>query len=450
MNLIKKFNLILPFLSVISVIIFFAERFSSLNSFAWYARGYDFGFYLYELKTPNGHSWLSSLAGLSGSFNTPLFFLNRFLHFKPETFLLLLSTFCGLALLASWFYYFRDSVKTAVFAAIITAVSLVQQEASQIFLLKTLLALPVMIFGLAFLKDKKWARALSCAVLLIIFHRTTAIFFLLAGFGYIIVLQIQAKSWTRLILEFLIAGGAAIFCWQYFYGQEIVKQIFNDYNPFVRGGIFLGSHGLLTALWPFWAAGSISAFFYLKNRQPPLPVVLAGITVFWIVFHFPFYRRAAIYLDIAGIIFIAYGLTLINFNKWRNGVLAGLALILLGAYTFNFLSRQSPLITAPQAEEIKTFKTKNSGEFVLAVDANDAPWLLGFLKDSRLGAPGLFEDRNSYAEWQNFWYGRNQTQFLWRYPRPLYIYQRGYFVPGPVTNCFFPLSAHFSEYVCKN
>lgn len=458
-----KFKSYFYFLLAFPLLVFFTERFLAVGQAPWLSRGYDFGFYLFELRHPAGGSWFFSLAGLSGSYTSPLFLLNRLLNLQPTTYLLALTIGCGLAMMAVWFYYFRENRQAAIIAALLTAVSTAYQEASYLALFKTLVALPIVVLGLGFLKNKRWRWFAVTSVLLIALHRTSAIFFLLAAAAYLVYFQILTKKFKILLLEILGGGAAAFFAWHYFYGQEIINKIFTAHNPYAREGIFLGAYGLWGVLWPFWVLAIIGAFFYIKNKQHPMPVILAAITVVWIIFQLPFYRRAVIYLDLACTIFIAYVLSVpllasyrtvlerrINRGNLIKYIFAMIIIACLGFYTFRYLSHEPPLVTAAQVNEIKNFQTKNPGDFVLAVDANDAPWLLGFLRDSRLAGPGLFEDRSTYQEWNGFWTGKNQTQFLWRYPRPLYIYQNRYIIPGPIADCFVPISERFSEYVCKN
>ena len=432
------------------VVLAFLWRLLPIFRGPWFAWSYDFGFYLYQVRHLSAAPLLTYLAGLSGNYSSPLFLLYKLVPIGPENFLLILSLACEAALVFSFVRYFKNQPKLGLVAALLAIFSVVQTETSLLVLIKTLIALPIMVLGLAFIKENRWRKVGVIFILLLVLHRTTAIFFTLTFIMYGLFVQIKLRQWRWLLAEIALVIIGGWFLWNAFPVADFITKIFSEYNPYVRGGIFLANHNWLVWLWPIWLLGLGGIIFYIKHRQHPLPVILALTTAAWIILKLPFYNRALIYLDLALIIFAAYFLNQLNLKKhWHKAVLV-ISLLVLAGYSFYFLKQERPLISQTEVNEIKNFSTPLPGQFVLTTSANDATWLLGFLKDSRLGAPGLYEDRSTYQEWNNFWNGVNQTQFLWRYPRPLYIYQRDYYVPGPINDCFLPLSPHFFQYVCLN
>ncbi len=122
----------------------------------------------------------------------------------------------------------------------------------------------------------------------------------------------------------------------------------------------------------------------------------------------------------------------------------GIVLVFLAFRSFQFVMAKYPYISATEIAEIKTFNPPPG--FILAISADDAPWLDAYAQNQRLGAPGLLEDPHTYQEWLSFWQGQNQRQFIAHYPRPLYFYQRSWHLPNlDVGKCLMPLTQNFSQ-----
>jgi hypothetical protein len=161
-----------------------------------------------------------------------------------------------------------------------------------------------------------------------------------------------------------------------------------------------------------------------------------------------------LYFDLSLIIFSAYFLSYSLSSRGEDGERSKIRkyfklalIIVLGFLAFrlgNFSLQKLPFIYRNEINELQNFHSPTG--FILAVSANDAPWLLAFTHGYRLGAPGLLEDPHTYPDWQNFWQGQNQRHFIASYPRPLYIYQRDWQLPKfNLSNCLKPLSPNFSE-----
>lgn len=172
------------------------------------------------------------------------------------------------------------------------------------------------------------------------------------------------------------------------------------------------------------------------------------INLLWVILKLPFHNRILLYVDLSMIYFAAYFLASVFSAKKYYRLVAISLLCLAAIFGLKYNFELDPLISVGQIKEIREFTGQLDYGFVLAVDSNDAPWLLGFSQNVRLGAPGLFENFHSYEEWQKFWDGSGQQEFLSVYPRPLYVYERSDSVEGDGKICLSQVSQNFYQYIC--
>jgi len=427
--------------------------------------GYDYGFYFDAAKNAHGINWQDLLTAFWGGFNNPLFYLFNLFHIPPELSLTLSYLIFTLLLGLSLYWLFSPRDKTAgLFALILYSVSTVQMESYLMFLYKNAFALPFMILGFKFLMEKKWRLFILSSVLIIFTHRTTAIIYLLTIGLYFIWELIRSKRY-RLLSILLTSCFLLLILGYYFLNlKSIISNLISNNNYLVRTGLFLPFDNPFKLVWPYLLLAVPGIVIWVKNKQNPLLIFFTGVCLLWLIFHLPFYRRVWIYFDLSLIIFAAYFLSSLlswpfgpelmvegqgegrvrsNFSKYFSASI--IILFLFTGYRFTtFTLAKQPLIRTLEVQEIKTFNRERG--MVLAVSANDAPWLLAFADKYRLGAPGLLEDPHTYEEWMAFWRGENQRQFISEYPRPLYFYQRAYRLQsGDVAQCLKPLSENFSE-----
>jgi hypothetical protein len=403
--------------------------------------GYDYGFYLYAA---NHASSLQLGTALWGGYNSPLFYLAHLLHVPPALVLnefYLLATVClGLC----WYIFYRPNWQAGVWAALFTAFSLFQIEAYTMYLWKNIIALPFLLLGFKFLSEKKYWPWILCSFMILLTHRTTAIFYLLTVGIYLLCLQLRAKRYFW-ILGATAAGIVIVFAfWSKLY-PIYINLIYNN-NEYVRTGLFLEGQNLFALLWPILLLALPGLYLYWKRKQNSLLIIFTAVCALWIIFKLPFFHRVWIYVDLSLVGFAAYFLGQINYaSKWLK-IAAIIVIVFLGYRAIDYTLNKEPSIYPEEVAEIQNF---NRTGFVLAVSANDAPWLLGYAKNVRLGAPGLFEDPHTYQQWLDFWAGKNQNEFLANYPRPLYFYQRSYRMQGQINSCLSPLSQNFSQYICQ-
>lgn len=412
--------------------------------------GYDYGFYLFAIKHTQNLTLSSFFTALWGGYNNPLFYIGNLLHIPASITLNELYFFASLFTgLCFYFVFAKKNWQAGIFACLLFATSKIQAEMYNIFLWKNVLALSFLLLSFKFLEERRWKLFIFSSLMILLTHRTTAIIYILTLLIYFTHQFIKQKKYKLLVFGSSLITICLATSYTLLPIKSIISNLINNNNSYVRTGLFLENQNLFAIWWPFLALALPGIFLYLKNRRGILWPIFTTVCLLWVFFHLPFYRRIIIYLDIAVIYFSAHFLNQLNFRAWQVKTSIGLIFIFLLFSAQNFIRSRPVWISSPEIEEIKKFKTKTPGNFVLAVSANDAPWLLGFGNEIRLTAPGLFEDRNTYEQWQTFWAGQNQKEFLWKYPRPLYFYQRSYKLSGEINNCLSQVSKNFFEYNCK-
>ena len=414
------------------------------------AFGYDYGFYIDALKNTGAVNWQALLTAVWGGFNNPIFYFFNFLNFPPELALsisyLFFSFFTGLALY--WFFYPHN--KTAgLFALLLYSLSLVQTESYLMFLYKNAFALPFLILGLKFFNEKKWQLFFLSSLIILLSHRTTAIIYFLTLGLYWTWLLLKQKKYTLLVISYSLLVISSLSCFFFLNLKSIILNLVEHNNYNVRTGLFFGDENILKHIWPLLPLTITGLVISIKRKTNTLVLFLTGLCLVWIIFHLPFYRRIWLYFDLSLIMLSSYFLSELNYSKKYLKLALGIIIIFFAFRFSQFTWAKDPLISKQEIKELKNLDAKNI--FILAVSANDAPWLLAFTNGYRLGAPGLLEDPHTYEEWQNFWQGQNQRQFISNYPRPLYLYHRDWQLPKfNLGNCLKPISRNFSEidFVC--
>lgn len=406
--------------------------------------GYDFGFYFHAAKTAG---WSLNNLGqiIGGGYNSFIFLLGRLVHLPANITVIdsyfLASVFFGL----SFYLLLQKFGKiTGIFAVLLVACSLFQAEAYSMFLWKNVLALPFFILALKFLIAKNYKAFIISSLLVLLLHRTTTIVLVVTSTVYFFWLLLEAKKIKQLVI-YLVAM-TVIFLLVLFIPsiQLAVHSLLNNQNSYVTSGIFLENQKLLPIWWPYLALAIPGLILYLKYRQDMLLPVFTGICFIWIIFGLPFAHRGLIYLDISAIYFSAYFLGQINYSRTIFQISGLIVFLFLFYRTTQFILNKQPLISQADATEIKNFNRPTG--FILAVSANDAPWLLAYARNQRLGTPGLLEDPHTYQDWISFWQGQNQRTFLSFYPRPLYLYQRTWQLSnGQALKCLIKLTENFYQ-----
>lgn len=441
----KKQNQILILLSALILVII--VRLSLTLKFPLANYGYDYGFYLYALKT-TALSVKGLLVGAYGGYGTLLWPALKLLPI-PSAAALSASFFVVQILLGlSFFWFYRNkNTVAALWAVVLFALSIPQNEAYSLFLFKTALALIFLLLAFKFLIDRRYWLFGICSALLLISHRTTAIFYLLTLAAYGAYEMIRQRRWRWLAAGFAAAVIAGIVGYILF--RDSLAVFLRYPNQYVVQGIFLPNLNFWTIDWMYILLAIPGVWLYIKHKRNPIILIFLLITALWSLFKLPFYYRVLQYIDLGLILFGAYALANLSKKRALQIILGLLVIVVAGWQVIRFNTQKYPLIDTADTQEISNFNRQHPGSFVLAVSANDAPWLLGYAEATRLGAPGLFEDNHTYDQWIAFWSGQNQQEFLNEFPKPLYLYQRSFVVNGPITSCLQQISNNFYFYSCQ-
>jgi len=407
--------------------------------------GYDFGFYLYAISHANRLNSFTLYGFALGGYGNPLFFIFYHLHLPPEATLhvlmALLTLACGLVL-----YRLFDNKQYGLWAIILFALSIPQALIYHMFLLKNMIGLLLLLITLLVVMKKHYWWLLLTMPLILFFHRTTTIISLLviglwAGFALI-----KNKNYKLLMVTGLCLIAAIIVAYPWL--QTIAQTFLAHPNGFVKEGILLPPNQLLMTMLPYLLLGAVGAYSYLQNKQHSIILILFFSTSLWIALGLPFYNRVVLYADLSLIILAAYGLANMS---WKKSILPAVSIIALGLICYNAVMYQidkTPLIEATGLQEIQDTSKAHPKAMILALDASSAPWLLGYTEGVRLAAPGLFEDRHSFTDWEKFWNGENQIEFLSSYPKPLLIYGKNTRIEEETNKCLKHISQNFYSFEC--
>jgi hypothetical protein len=337
--------------------------------------GYDSGFYAYALKNASVFQLLSSVPGIVSGFTTPALLLVKWLPFSVNVNLLILIVLAETGFAISLFYFLKNkSLLLVYFAILFFSFSQIQTQVELFFLLKTLVALPFFILGIKFFEEKKWWLFILISLIIIWFHRTTAIVFLLSIFGSLAVNLAYSKKWKNLIFGVFSLSTLVFVALMAF--KEQFLSIFNHASQDVVNGIFFQGHSLTLAIWLTLPLSIFGGYLAIKEKKLPTIISLFIVTGLWFIFKLPFYQRILIYFDLALIILSAQAIAIYLKNKTTTTkLLVTLSLVCLLSFgLIKFLNTSTPLIDADSLNAISSFSFPESNGFIFSVDANDAPW----------------------------------------------------------------------------
>ncbi len=401
---------------------------------------------MYNLSHSQFESIKNLLASAWGGYGNPIFPLVHYFHIPSEAFLLLtqllLAVFIGLS---CYLFFSKDNRIAGLWALVLYALSVAQTEVYLMFLWKNLLGLFFLLLTFKFLKEKRYILFSLAGLATALSHRSTTIIMLICLGIYFAYTLLKKQHYKTLIPVLLVASGALILVFPAIKNFWITFT--NNPNTGVYEGIFLANDNYLLLSLPLVILAAFGSYRYIKNKQHSILNIFAAMSLIWIIFQLPFHNRIVPYLDIALVLYAAYFLASLK-KTLANKILIFLFIFLMALESASFITKQLPLISREEINEIKNFMAPRSETLVIALDAADAPWLLGYLQGVRVAAPGLFENRDNYQEWLNFWQGKEQKIFFTRYPKPLVLYQRSFRVLPEVQACSPPISKNFFLYQC--
>ncbi len=410
--------------------------------------GYDYGFYLFSINHAKWLGWSAFLKSAWTGYGSQLFPIAHSLHIPSESFLF--ATQLAFSVGTTWaIYYFwkNENHKAGAWAMLICFLSIAQSQLYLMFLWKNLFAFVFFVLAIKFICEHKHKPAILFALLTIMLHRTTGLILILSLAAYAIWLLIEKRYHKIVALSVVAITFTAL--WSLPLLNKFVLQQFGNSNRDVFNGIFLTFPEYALYSLPLLIIGIAGFIIYPNKRKNLFLHIVAAISITAIILNLPFHNRLWPYFDIALIPYAGYFLAKFPFTTTRKIFAYGLVIMMVFE-NLSFTLSQHPLITPAEIQEIKEFRTDNPETLVLALSANDAPWLLGFLNKARIAAPGLFENRHTSSEWNDFWSGTAQQKiFFTRYPRPLVLYQKSVQPGQDILECSNQISINFLQYECK-
>ncbi len=407
--------------------------------------GYDYGFYRFSTMHPNPASLKHFMTGVFGGFDHIILALIGQLGYVD---LFLVGSITLWSILTGWLMYLvckPYGKKSAIYALVLLTFSLAQSQVITSFLWKTAIGLPLLLIFIFSIQKKNYFLTVASVLGLIISHTTSLLITTLVTLHYCLKLVFKKNVITLFIVVILTVLGIVLV----YLNQDLVNSLLHFPNPAAYQGIFLDPWYYLQRQWPIIISAIFGLIiFYRKNYSSSFSTLLI-ISFLWICCFMPFNQRVVLYFDLAAIFFASFALTQIPKKYYLNILIPGIIILYsVGAWWLQ-INSNPPLITEAEIIEIENFKPQTSGGFLLAIDANDAPWLLGYANNLRLGAPGLFEDKHNQEAWEKFWDNQNPIEFLNTFPQPLFIYSRSSIIPETAYPCLSQLSQNIWEYDCN-
>jgi hypothetical protein len=404
--------------------------------------GYDYGFYSnaaeYTVST------LEYFLGQDNDYGNHLFSIMSWLRLPSAAGLE--TSFIIFSILAGWLIYFnlkKYSLLAAAAGVLLFTLSVPQTLAASMFLWKNLYGQVLLLIIFYLLQNKKTFWELIPLALLFITHKTTSLIAITATAGHYLVNQPTKYRWL-LIAILTTALLAFLFL---FNGYEYLSRLAQSS---VSSGIFIKPTEYLIYSWYLLLLAGWGVYQSYKQKLEIHWLVMLIVCVAVILAQGLFYQRLIFFVDLALLFFSA-----LTIHYWKLPNVQKIIVVIVVGFVaawnlHSFTSRIEPRISSEQIAEIQKFSEQNQGAFILAISAQDGPWLLANLGGNiRLAAPGLFEDKHTAEEWKNYWINPRDQDFLHELPRPLYLYQRSSVVYQEPWTCLEQTSEHLYKYVCN-
>ncbi len=421
--------LLLPLAALVFTRVFLFIKYSDFPQL-----GYDMGIYKYEFERARDFA-----AGLKTSFYPGLIILVSLMRnigfsvsFFMREFYISLNVLIGVMIYLTGREYFG---KTAgLFALVFYVGSITQFEAYDFFLYKNVLAISLLLGSLILLKRHSvWAIPVGLYLGVV---QPPDFLILAAAMLAIFIVHFRQKK-ERLYL--LVTGGtiSALFFIVFLFrfnqiteGLNLILHNKEHWDPSISGGgVFIDFRQYAEqAIYylPLVILGFIASVKKSRSYLHLAWVVSAVI----VLFHFIFYKRYIIELDIFGILFAGAGMLYLweNYRKgWQQSLIALFSLAIL----LNIMNESwnlGPLIPPLEAARIGTLcRQIPEDALVMATHNFYSPWLRGYSCHETI-APGLFElNRWGLEGWQDFWSGdqtrvENRMKDLAVYGKPIYLF----------------------------
>ncbi|MBU4098213.1 glycosyltransferase family 39 protein, partial [Patescibacteria group bacterium] len=412
--------------------------------------GYDAGLYVFSMKYfPNLPAWL-----MNGYWSLLFFFTWPFVHIvgiTAESIVIPLAILSQIVLFFSLYFVIKKIYcgKTALWAVLLLATSVIQFRTFWFFYIKNSLAIALLLPTLYFLHKRKLIPTIIFGSLVGMMHLPTFMILIIIMTIEILlniyhVIQKNFSNYNNLFLN-LISLICILIITCLFYLPYLKQIILPFFIPIISstiiGEVVTGNAPgsgtfypvltsfLLTMLYlPFSLYG-----FYVairgKNNYKPFTTAFA-VCLIMVIAKFFFYQRLFIILDIFLIIFASIGITGLSGHYKKSESILDLIrfyplLLILFVAGFIFKTGQ-PLISKEIFAEIKQFGKTHEQVYILSTAKEDSAWLMGYTDNPVIAwGYGGYDKYWEYSEWLNFFSDSTEKEkitLLKKLPHPLYIF----------------------------
>ncbi len=188
-------------------------------------------------------------------------------------------------------------------------------------------------------------------------------------------------------------------------------------------GAFLSLAEYLKLSFPLLLAGVVGLVLSLEHeRGTPWQWATVWCAVASLGMFF-FYRRFLLPLDFFLLPFVAIACTALLQHKKGGRMVLALLLVLQAGLLIHHISRIDPVVKPEWMKQFAELHTSvPAGSTVIVLD-NMAPWVLGYLPDSSVSGPGIF-DSLPLSAWEKFLLGSeaDRREFFEFYPKGTFFY----------------------------
>lgn len=416
--------------------------------------GYDTGFYRRYLTQPFFSFPNAPVPGLGGDALIPRILLDTLRAISIPTDIILYGSFIFLTALLPvlLFVYIRPVLgkRGAGIAALLLIFSAVSYNAFWYLLWKNALGLCLILITFVALERKHLYGVLLLDVLIAFSHKTSAILYVVT---LILLLILSRDRWKEIFLHIAVVGTVFLLS-----NISVVREVI-----VVRPqAVFLDWHTIILFSLPYLL---LIGFGYRTFRSYPVPKTLVAFglaSLAFPLFHLPFYERIFIFLDVALVLFAAFGAeylfrSIISERGTRpaytEGAIVCIALGFLCGNLWNQFNALHPLVTSNELASITGAGALVPPEATLLTTSDEAPWYEGWTS-SHVAAPGLLHDTHNLEEWNAFWISTSTPEkvaFLKSFPQPLYVSTLGSMddLLGTVPPCLEHIAVHLYRSACK-
>ena len=300
---------------------------------------------------------------------------------------------------------------------------------------KTFVSLACFVLAIQALEKRSWW-ALLWGILTVVIHQQTGLLFGLSvalwGVVHIVMQGLQDK---RLLVSrevlFTVGSGLIILVigllwyvpiWDIAVAPHLARLATSQAGSFPEPLYYLRTTGLLLA------CGFLGFVLSWRKERASLWQLSVLVTAVLIAGHFLFFRRFFLQFDFFLLPFAAMGMAFL-WRRFSSPFVRATLIVLLviqAVLSYRAAATRTPSIDRATFGNLQLAQEHvSAGATVIVLENITAPYVLGWLAQAEVGAPGLFSLPGwTYEQWAAFLMGTDaqRLELLAPLPRPLYLY----------------------------